>query len=78
MSIFETLGKKQVPQNGNSIQQAMQYLRANPVEVLKRSGLNIPQGMNDPQQIVQHLLQSGQITNPRLQMIQRMAGQLFR
>lgn len=78
MSIFETLGKKQVPQNGNSIQQAMEYLRANPVEVLKRSGLNIPQGMNDPQQIVQHLLQSGQITNPRLQMIQRMAGQLFR
>lgn len=78
MSIFETLGKKQVPQNGNSIQQAMQYLRANPVEVLKRSGLNIPQGMNDPQQIVQHLLQSGQITNPRLQMIQRIAGQLFR
>lgn len=78
MSIFETLGKKQVPQNGNSIQQAMQYLRANPVEVLKRSGLNIPQGMNDPQQIVQHLLQSGQITNPRLQMIQRMAGQIFR
>lgn len=78
MSIFETLGKKQVPQNGNSIQQAMQYLRANPVEVLKRSGLNIPQGMNDPQQIVQHLLQSGQITNPRLQMIQHIAGQLFR
>lgn len=78
MSIFETLGKKQVPQNGNPIQQAMQYLRSNPIEVLKRSGLNVPQGMSDPQQMVQYLLQSEQLTNPRLQIIQRIAGQLFR
>lgn len=78
MSIFESLGKKQTPRNVDPIQQAMQYIMANPVEVLRRSRLNVPQGMNDPQQIVQHLLQSRQLTNPRLQMVQRLAGRIFR
>ena len=61
----------------NNPQQALAQLRANPAQMLKQAGLNIPDGMTDPQQIISHLLQTGQVTNPRLQMAQKMAG-LFR
>ena len=51
-------------------------LTANPAAVLKQAGLSVPAGMNNPQQIISHLLQTGQITNPRLQMAQRLAGMI--
>lgn len=64
MSLFDSLGQPTVEQ-----------LKRDPVGVLQRAGLNIPVGMNNPSQIINYLLQSGQITNPRLQQAQRM---LFR
>ena len=66
MSIFENLGQPTVDQ-----------LKQDPSGILKRAGLNVPPEMNNPQQIINYLLQSGQINNPRLQMAQRMA-QMFR
>lgn len=83
MSIFDSLNnqpKQQVQQAQPRMtpQQAMQQLRADPAGTLKAAGLNIPDGMNDPQQIVNHLLQSGQVSNPRLQMAQRMMGMFAR
>ena len=69
MSLFDmTGGQRQNPM------QMMQQLRSNPAATLKQAGMNIPDGMNDPQQIVNHLLQSGQINNARLQAAQRMMG----
>ena len=53
-------------------------LRNDPVGVLKQSGYNIPAGMNNPRQIIQHLIQSGQVPNGRLNQIQQMAQSLMR
>lgn len=63
-----------IPQQRPSMMQMLQQLRANPAQVLQQAGLNIPQGMNDPNAIIQHLLQSGQVPqeayNKALQMVQ--------
>lgn len=57
MSIFEALASNQQI----DINALYQQFQLNPVEFLVRSRLNIPQGMNNPQQIVQHLATSGQV-----------------
>lgn len=80
MSIFESLGnapKRNSPPQINPMQM-LQQLKSNPVSMLKQAGYNIPEGMNSSGQIINYLLQSGQITNPRLQMAQKMANGLFR
>ena len=63
MSLFDTLNNQMTPQ------QAMTQLRANPSAMLKNAGLNIPSGMNDPRQIVNHLISSGQVPQSRLTQI---------
>ena len=68
MSLFDALGQQMNPM------QLVQQLRANPAAMLKQRGLNIPEGMNDPQQIIQHLVQSGQVPNARLQQAMQMMG----
>ena len=64
------------PQQMNFMQMFNQ-LRQNPAQTLKQGGYTIPDGMNEPQQIINHLLQSGQITNGRLNMMQQMAQQMM-
>ena len=66
MSIFDSLGGQrqqpaQSPQNSQQMQQARQQFNADPVGILRKCGLNIPDGMTDPQQITMHLFQSGQL-----------------
>lgn len=80
MSIFESLGNtpKRNPSFPANPMQTLQQLKGNPIGVLKQAGYNVPEGMNNPGQIINYLLQSGQITNPRLQMAQKMASGLFR
>lgn len=70
MSLFDQLGR-QAPQRPDP-QREMQSLRADPGAYLKQRGFNIPAGMNNPQQIVQHLMQSGQVGNQRYQTVMRM------
>lgn len=74
MSLFNQLGGN-APQNPTQI---INQLRANPAAMLKQRGLNIPDGMTDPQQIINHLIQTGQINNSRLQMAQQMMAQMRR
>lgn len=69
MSLFNQLGNQP---------NMMNQLRANPAAMLKQRGLNIPDGMTDPQQIINHLIQTGQINNSRLQMAQQMMAQMRR
>lgn len=52
----------------------LQQLRQNPAALLQSRGLNVPAGMADPQQIVQHLVQSGQVSNGALQQVMQMFG----
>lgn len=74
MSIFNSLGGGNQQQHITP-QQAMSELQADPVGVLKNLGLNIPAGMNNPQQIVQHLFQSGQVPQNKInQAMQMMMG----
>ena len=72
MSLFDALGGG-TPMQANPMQ-IIQQLRQNPVAMLKQRGLNIPDGMSNPQQIVQHLVQSGQVSNARLQSVMQMMG----
>lgn len=73
MGMFDQLGKGQ-QQNP---MQMLSQLRSNPVGMLKQAGYNIPDGMTNPQQIINHLLNSGQVNQGRLNMAQQMA-QRFR
>lgn len=76
MSLFESLNNPQA--GGNQQQITLQSLKSNPEQALKQAGYNIPVGMHDAQQIINHLLQSGQVTNPRLQMAQQMLSKMRR
>lgn len=55
------------------VMQLVQQLRNNPMSMLSRAGLNVPQSVNNPQAIIQHLLNSGQITQEQYNQAQSMA-----
>lgn len=52
----------------------VQQLKSNPAEFLKKAGYNMPAGvdMNNPQAIINGLVQTGQIGNARIQQIMKM------
>ena len=62
--------------NPVQLMQALQQFKANPAQMLLQRKLNVPQNMmNDPSAIINHLLQTGQISqdqiNAAYQMMQR-------
>ena len=72
MSLFVQIGQK-------NMQDQLRQLQQNPAAMLRQAGLNVPEGMgNNPQAMVMHLIQSGQVGGPALQrvmpMIQQMTG----
>lgn len=71
MSLFDKV-------NG-SMQSQLQQIQQDPRSFLQQHGVNVPdQLLSNPQAIVQHLIQTGQVGGPALQrvmpMIQRMMG----
>ena len=50
--------------------------KKNPMAMLSKR-FNIPQGMNDPNEIINHLMNTNQITQNQLNQIQQMAS-MFR
>ena len=67
---FKSLGKSQ-PTTQNPKEQAL--------SLLKQQGITIPEGMeNNPQGIIQHLMQSGRMPQNRLTMAQQMMQRMFR
>ena len=49
------------------------------INLMRQQGIAIPEGMeNNPQAIIQHLMQSGRITQGRLNMAQQMMQRMFR
>ena len=79
MSLFDSLGVGNATTTAptNPIQMLSQ-LKGNPAQMLKQAGYNIPANMNNPQEIINHLLNSGQVNNSRLNMAQQMARQFGR
>ena len=56
---------------------AMGQLRANPAGLLKQAGYSVPGNIgNDPQKMVMHLIQSGQVGGPMMRMIQPMLARM--
>ena len=77
MSIFEKLhqqGQQQRQISPDEMRTEIGRIQADPGAYLQQRGFTIPQGMTDPRQITQHLLQSGQVGQGRLQQIMRMLG----
>lgn len=80
MSLFDSLsaGNQQHGQPSQmKAQQAMAELQANPAGVLGNLGLNIPAGMTNPQQMMQHLMQTGQVPQGRFAQAMQMMGQMM-
>lgn len=63
------------PQNvapQNPLQYMTQFMQ-NPLGALRASGYSIPDGINDPRQIANHLISSGQLGRGKLGQLQQMA-----
>lgn len=69
MSLFDKM-------NGQP-QTNMQQLQQNPIGMAKQAGYNIPENLaGNPQAMVQHLIQTGQVSNPMLQKIMPILNRL--
>lgn len=77
-SLFDKLGKSPSTQIPRNPMQMMKQFQQNPIGILQSVGYNIPDGMSNPQQIVQHLMQSGQLPNSKLQQAQQMLSQFMK
>lgn len=49
-------------------------LKTNPLGALRQAGFNVPKNMSNPQAIIQHLMNSGQVSQQQLNQAQQMAG----
>lgn len=79
MSLFDSLGGNNAHANAPANpMQMLSQLKGNPSQMLKQAGYNIPANMNNPQEIINHLLNSGQVNNSRLNMAQQIARQFGR
>lgn len=63
---------------GGNAMQMLQQLQQNPMQFLRKSGYNIPENMNDPNAIIQHLMNSGQISQERYNQARQFASQFRR
>ena len=57
--------------------QMLMALKQNPAQLLQQAGFNIPMNLSDPNAIIQHLMNSGQISQQRYEQARRMAS-MFR
>lgn len=62
--------------NPMQLMQMLPQLKGNPMQFLSQRGIQIPQGMNNPQQIVQQMLNSGRITQAQVDQARQMASQM--
>ena len=67
----------------NELYQSLGQQQQNPREqcmnLLRQNGIQIPQGMeNNPNAILQHLMQSGRIPQGRFNLAQQMMQRMFR
>lgn len=63
---------------GGNPAQMLQQLMQNPAAILQRAGMNIPSGMTSPADIIQHLMNSGQINQQQFERARQMAQTMKR
>ena len=64
--------------NQNNPLAMLDQIKKNPYEFLTSKGVNIPQGMNNPNQIIQHHMNTGQISQAQYNKAANMARMLKR
>lgn len=70
--LYQSFGSQQTTPAQQNPRDAAMFL-------MKQHGIQIPQGMeNNPNAIIQHLMQSGRIPQGRLNMAQQMLSKLLR
>jgi hypothetical protein len=74
MGLFDSIKQERQnqgydPRQRQLMEQDLQGVKANPAAFLANRGVTIPDGMTDPRQITQYLLQTKQIGVPRLQQV---------
>lgn len=57
----------------NNMMQMLQILQQNPVQFLRSRGLNVPQDLNNPNAIIQYLMNTGQVSQQQYQQARMMA-----
>lgn len=57
--------------NPLQLMQMVQSLRQNPVQFLQSNGFNVPQNINDPNSIIQYLMNTGQVTQNQYQNVRQ-------
>ena len=63
--------------NPMNIMQMVQQLKANPMQMIMQRKLNVPQNMmNDPSAIINHLLQTNQISQDQINRAYQMAQKI--
>lgn len=66
------------PMMGMNPMQMIQQLKANPIQFLQRAGFNVPNNITSPNDIIQHLMNSGQVSQDAYNRARQMAAQLKR
>ena len=65
--------------SNNKPTQQSQNPKEQALALMKQQGIAVPEGMeNNPQGIIQHLMQSGRVPQNRLTMAQQMMQRMFR
>ena len=60
-----------------NMQEQLKQLQSNPREFIQRAGVNVPEEMlNNPKQMVMHLINTNQVGGGRLQQIVQMVKQM--
>lgn len=67
-NLFNALG-------GMNPMMMMNQLRANPLTFLRQSGFNVPDNLSNPNDIIQHLMNTGQINQAQYNQARQMAQQ---
>ena len=73
--LFQKLAGNKAPQM--SFADNLKALQQDPFQFLMQRKLNIPQGMNDPQQIVQHWLDNGTMSQQQFNQLQSRVSQMM-
>ena len=70
---------KPMPFGGNmprmNPMQMLQQLRQNPMQMLRQAGYNVPDNLTSPNDIIQHLMNSGQVSQNAYNRARQMAAQ---
>ena len=60
----------------NVNQEQLQQLMKDPYAMAQKAGFQLPEGLKDPQAMVMHLIQTGQVSSPLMQRIMPMIQKL--